>query len=254
MDDSTGPIRPIGYIEMPSPSFGMPEPADGRPAEDQASPASQAPAAPGPAEREASSQPRLDDRAEARSSRAGADIDRTVRLGRGCYLSPTASVRGEVTLGDEVFVGPASSIRGDAGAPIRIGSQSNVQDGAVIHSLEGRWLVINNNRYAVYIGERVSLAHQCLVHGPAAILDGSFIGFGAVVVNSTIGRDCVIMHLAYVANVEIPDGRMVPVGAVVDTPERARSLPRVTNELKQYASEVVRANREHARDYSSGKR
>lgn len=253
MDDATGSIRPIGYIEMPGTTIGMPEAPGERPGEEQQQPAVE-PAASRAVPPRRPVETRAGARAEASAPATSADVGRGVRLGRGCYVSPTASIKGEVTLGEEVFVAPAASIRGDSGAPIRIGSLSNVQDGAVIHAREGRSLAVDSKRYAVYIGESVSLAHQCLVHGPAAVLDGSFVGFGAVVVNSTIGRECVIMHLAYVANVEIPDGRMVPVGAVVDTPERARSLPRVTSELKEFAAEVARANRKHASDYNGEER
>ena len=183
-----------------------------------------------------------------------AEVGPRVRLGRGTWVSPTASVAGDVVIGREVFVGPGASIRGDSGARVHVGDASNVQDGAVVHALEGRSIVVGDREYAVYIGERVSLAHQALVHGPAAIMDGCFVGFGATVINSALGRGCVVMHRAYVSDVEVPAGRLVPVGAVVDTAERARSLPRVPRDVQEFAEGVVEANRRYAREYGESAR
>jgi carbonic anhydrase len=242
MDGKNSGIEPIGYIEMPGTAVEMPD-TSFTPSEPN-QPVRQADPPPTASTAERSAQ------REQRPRGVRGEVGRRARLGRVDYISATASVLGDVVLGEEVFVGPGASVRGDTGAQIRIGNQSNVQDGAVVHADSGRSLVVGNVPYAVYIGDRVSLGHQCLVHGPAAILDGSFIGYGSLVVNSTIGRDCVVMHLAYVANVEIPDGRLVPVGAVVDTPERARSLPRVPADLKGFAAESVRAYTKHARDYN----
>jgi carbonic anhydrase len=242
MDGKTGGIEPIGYIEMPGTAVEMPGSSYTPTEVDKPAAQVEAPSTATAAERWA--------QREQRPRGVRGDVGRRARLGRVDYVSATASVLGDVVLGEEVFVGPGASIRGDTGAPIHIGNQSNVQDGAVVHADSGRSLMVGNVSSAVYIGERVSLGHQCLVHGPAAILDGSFIGYGSLVVNSTVGRDCVVMHLAYVANVEIPDGRLVPVGAVVDTLERARSLPRVPADLKEFAAESVRANTKHARDYN----
>jgi carbon dioxide concentrating mechanism protein CcmM len=159
---------------------------------------------------------------------------------------------GDVSLGEDVFVAPVASIRGDTGAPIRIGSGSNVQDGAVIHAADGRAFTVDNQRYAVYVGERVSLAHRCLVHGPVTIGDDAFIGFGAMVMNCTVGRGAVVMHMAYVTDVDIPPGRMVPTGTVVDSPDQARALPKVSPDLREMAERVVQNNRRYARDYADG--
>lgn len=177
-----------------------------------------------------------------------------VAAGKGTFVSPNSSVVGQVTLGEEVFVAPLASIRADTGAPIHVGNQSNVQDGAVVHCAEGHTIAVNNKPYAVYIGERVTLAHRCLVHGPVAIHDDAFIGFGAFVLGSTIGRGAVVMHMAYVSDVDIPPGRMVPPGTVVDTPEQARSLPKVSTEIRQLADGLIQANRRYARQYLEGAR
>ncbi len=236
-----GSIQPIGYMPMPSTTIGAP-PAEGE------APVAEAPR---PAEATLPAAAATD---AAQPERRPAAVGPQVRVGRGTYVSPTASVVGDVVLGQEVYVGPGASVRGDSGARIYVGDLSNVQDGVVIHGQEKRTVELAGERFAVYVGRHVSLAHQCLLHGPVAVHDGCFVGFGATVVNSVLGRGCVVLHRAYVSDVEIPAGRLVPVGAVVDTDERVRSLPRVPAELAKFAESVVEANRRYARLYGEAGR
>ncbi len=97
-----------------------------------------------------------------------------------------------------------ASVRGDEEMPIFLSKDSNVQDGVVIHGLEtidehGK-LVENNlvvgpdgKKYAVYVGERVSLAHQYQVHGPALIGKDTFIGMQAFVFKPHVGETIVYL-------------------------------------------------------------
>jgi len=96
------------------------------------------------------------------------------------YVHPLASVIGGVILGKNILVSPMASLRGDEGQPLFIGDDSNVQDGVVIHALETEMngtaveenlLVVDGVRYAVYVGRRVSLAHQVQIHGPTVVHD-----------------------------------------------------------------------------------
>ena len=96
-----------------------------------------------------------------------------------------------------VMVAPCASIRGDEGTPIKVGDNSNVQDGCVIHALEtseGGQEVSNNlfeangGKYAVYIGKNVSMAHQSQVHGPAVVGNNVFGVMQAFAIKSIIKR------------------------------------------------------------------
>jgi carbonic anhydrase/acetyltransferase-like protein (isoleucine patch superfamily) len=153
------------------------------------------------------------------------------------FVDPMASVIGDVELGGEVFVAPFASIRGDEGQPISVGDESNVQDGVVIHALEtlvhgqpmpGRTYEVNGRQYAVYIGKRVSLAHQSQVHGPARVDDDVFVGMQALVFKSWIGRGSVIEPGAKVIGVIVPPGRYVPAGTVLTDQKLADKLPEIT--------------------------
>lgn len=166
------------------------------------------------------------------------------------YISPRAAVIGRVHIGRGVFVGPFASIRGDEGGPIHIGDGGNVQDGAILHALLDQTVEVAGERYAIHIGQGVSVSHGAIVHGPAAIDDNTFVGFGAVVFQARIGRDVVILHRAVVSgDVAVPDGRMVPAGAVIESQEQADVLPPVPAGLRQMQLNVVRVNHELARAY-----
>ena len=117
------------------------------------------------------------------------------------YVHPLAAVIGSVTVGRNVMVAPGSSIRGDEGQPLFIGHDSNVQDGVVIHALETvshgapvekNLYEVDGRKYAVYVGSRVSLAHQAQIHGPAVILDDTFVGMKVLVFRAYVGKGCVI--------------------------------------------------------------
>jgi carbonic anhydrase len=153
------------------------------------------------------------------------------------FVDPMASVIGDVALGSSVYVAPFASIRGDEGQPISVGDESNVQDGVVIHALEtldhgqpvpNRTYEVDGRPYAVYIGKRVSLAHQSQVHGPARVDDDVFVGMQALVFKSWIGRGAVIEPGAKVIGVIVPPGHYVPAGMVLTDQKLADQLPEIT--------------------------
>jgi len=84
------------------------------------------------------------------------------------FIHPAAHVLGDVTLGGRVSVWPTAVIRGDT-APIAVGDDSNVQDGAVLHVDRG---------VPCTIGKRVAIGHRAVVHG-ATVHDDCLIGIGA---------------------------------------------------------------------------
>lgn len=159
------------------------------------------------------------------------------------YVHPTASVIGWVELGREVNIAADTSVRADEGAPFYVGDRSNVQDGVVIHALKDKWVMVDGRRWAVWIGSDVSLAHQALVHGPSMIGARSFIGFKAIVHDSIVGEGCFIGLGAVVVGVEIPAGKRVPNGWIVDSPEKVRELPDVEHAHAHFNDDVVQVNR-----------
>ena len=55
---------------------------------------------------------------------------------KGAWVHKSAVVMGDVHLASGVTIWPTAVLRGDMG-PIRIGEESNIQDGAVCHDTSG---------------------------------------------------------------------------------------------------------------------
>lgn len=168
---------------------------------------------------------------------------------RNSVAHHTAVIIGDVIVGHNVFIAPNAVIRADEGSPMYIGNNSDIQDGVVIHGLKNK----PGEQYSVVIGENVSLAHQCMVHGPSYIDKNTFVGFQAAVISSNIGKNCVIETGAKVIKVNIPDNTYVPTNAVVETPEQAAALPKITDDYayKKLNEEVVKVNNALASGYRS---
>lgn len=170
------------------------------------------------------------------------------------FVHPDATVIGQVVMGDYVHVAAGSSVRADEGAPFFIGANSNVQDGAVLHALKERSVKVHDQDWAVYVGRDVSIAHGALVHGPCYVGDGTFIGFQAVVHDAIIGAKCSIGIGAVVVGVEVPEGKLVPHGMIVDTADKVRALGPVTEGHRHFAEDVVEVNRGLAAAYREHER
>ncbi len=116
------------------------------------------------------------------------------------FVHPRAFVCGDATLGPRVSVWPFAAVRGDT-APIVIGADSNVQDGAVIHVDHG---------VPCRIGARVGIGHRAIVHG-ATVADDCLIAMGAILLNGvTVGSGSIIG-----AGAVCPEGFEVPLDSLV---------------------------------------
>jgi carbon dioxide concentrating mechanism protein CcmM len=159
------------------------------------------------------------------------------------YVHSFSNIIGDVRIGANVMVAPGTSIRADEGGPFYIGEGTNIQDGVVIHGLEeGRVIGDDQHKYGVWIGKNTSITHMSLIHGPAYIGDDCFIGFRSTVFNARLGNGCIVMMHALVQDVEIPPGKYVPSGAVINSQQQADRLPDVQDEDRQFANYVAATN------------
>ena len=126
--------------------------------------------------------------------------DRRVEAKGEHWIADSATVIGSVVLEENASVWFGAVVRGDCDV-ITIGENSNVQDGAVLHTDYG---------FPLSIGRDVTVGHQAMLHG-CTIGDGSLIGIQAVILNGAkIGRGCIIGAGALIAEgKEIPDGSLV---------------------------------------------
>jgi carbonic anhydrase/acetyltransferase-like protein (isoleucine patch superfamily) len=98
------------------------------------------------------------------------------------WIADSAVLIGRVLLGAGASVWYGAVLRGD-NEPIVIGRESNVQEGAVLHTDPGCPLTV---------GEGVTVGHQAMLHG-CTVGDGALIGMQAIVLNrALIGARCLV--------------------------------------------------------------
>lgn len=191
------------------------------------------------------------------------------------YVDPLALVIGDCEIGRLVLVAPFAVCRADEGIPIHVGDYSNMQDGVILHALEtgshgkniddrrysseGSLLRANDtgfkNGFAIYVGDKVSLAHGVQVHGPAYVGNDTFVGMKSLIFNAKIGNRVAIGVSSTVTNgVTIPDDKFVPPGTIVTTQTQADALPaRVGSPYEEINKAVIHVNQELAKGYNAQK-
>jgi carbon dioxide concentrating mechanism protein CcmM len=173
-----------------------------------------------------------------------------------------------------VMVAPTAVCRGDEGTPIHIGDYSNVQDGVVVHALEttingtnidgrrysqeGQILSAKDNStfskgFAVWVGDRTSLAHGAMIHGPAWIGSDTFIGMESTIFNAKIGNNVAVgVSSTITGGVVIPDNKFVPPGSIITTQKQADSLPpRIGSPYESTNKAVIHVNEHLAEGYGN---
>ena len=142
--------------------------------------------------------------------------------GQGHFIADDATLIGDVVLESQSSVWFNAVIRGD-NATITIGEESNVQDGAVLHTDPGLPLTL---------GKGVIVGHNVMLHG-CTVGDNTLIGIGAVVLNKAkIGKNCIIGANALVTEgTEIPDNSMA-----------LGSPAKVVRQLEEGVSEMLKLN------------
>ncbi|SOC06437.1 carbon dioxide concentrating mechanism protein CcmM [Ureibacillus xyleni] len=177
-------------------------------------------------------------------------VQRFPKIHQTAFISQFSSVIGDVTISNNVFVAPNVSIRADEGTPFYIGSNTNLQDGVILHGLLNRKISLGNKKYSIFIGNEVSVAHGALVHGPCYIGDKVFVGFNAIVYNAIVGEGSFISTNAVVTNgVRIAPNRFVPPGANIDSQEKADALSPIPGDSEEFAAQVQRVNQEFPASY-----
>ena len=154
-------------------------------------------------------------------------LDRSPSFGAEVFLAPNAVVVGDVRLGDRVSVWYGAILRGDVHT-IEIGTDSNVQDGAVFHGTLGEW--------PVRLGQRVSVGHHATIHG-AVVEDDVLVGIGARLLDGVrIGRYSLVAAGAVVREgTQVPERSLVVgVPAVVKRPLTDAEIERITRTPGRY--------------------
>lgn len=137
---------------------------------------------------------------------------------KSCFIAPNACVIGNVELGENASIWFNVVIRAD-NAQIKIGENSNIQDGSILHV---------DDDFPIVIAQNVTVGHKVMLHG-CTIDEGSLIGMNAVVLNGAkIGKNCLVGANALVTeNMIIPDGSLVlgsPAKVIKQLDEKAKVM------------------------------
>lgn len=155
------------------------------------------------------------------------------RIAPDAYLASDATVVANVDVGPEASVWHQAVLRGDV-APIVVGAQSNVQDGAVVHVADD---------LPAILGKLVTVGHKAIVHA-CTVEDEVLVGMGAIILDGArVGTRSIIG-----ANATVKQGMDIPPGSLVlGTPAKiVRMLSaEEQDEIKMWALRYVRLSREY---------
>ncbi|MCG8417557.1 MAG: gamma carbonic anhydrase family protein [Proteobacteria bacterium] len=126
--------------------------------------------------------------------------ERSVTINGTCFVADSAVLIGSIVLENDASVWFNAVLRGDSDI-ITVGAESNIQDGAVLHTDAGIRLTL---------GRGVTVGHTAMLHG-CEVGDYSLIGIGSIILNrARIGKHCIIGANALVTEEKtIPDGSLV---------------------------------------------
>jgi carbonic anhydrase/acetyltransferase-like protein (isoleucine patch superfamily) len=104
-------------------------------------------------------------------------------IGSNSFVAENSTIVGDVVIGENCSVWFNTVIRGDVNF-IRIGNNSNIQDGAVIHG--------TYKNASTTIGSNVSVGHRAIVHG-CTLKDYVLIGMGAIIMDHAVVEEfCIV--------------------------------------------------------------
>ncbi len=149
---------------------------------------------------------------------------KTPRVHPAAYVNEMAYVVGDVEIGEDSTVWPSAVIRGDDGQ-VRIGRDTHVQDGTIIHTFGPS-----------QIGDHVNIGHSVVVHS-ARIGDCCLIGNNATLLEyCEVGDYCVIGSNAVVlSGTKVPSHSFV-VGAPAQIRPLAESQKRlISGDMRHFA-------------------
>ena len=123
------------------------------------------------------------------------------------FIAEGAVVIGDVRIGAGSSIWYGCVVRGDVNS-ITIGSNTNIQDGTIIHVNHDRPLADggSDGGMATVIGDDITVGHMALLHA-CTLESGSFVGMRAVVMDGAV----------------VESGAMVAAGALLTPGKRVRS-------------------------------
>lgn len=154
--------------------------------------------------------------------------DKVPRIAETAWVAETAYVVGDVVIGEGSSVWPSAVVRGDFSS-IRIGTNTHVEDGSVVHTGE-----------PLEIGDHVTVGHLVVVHGRRV---GDHV---------LLGNNCTILDGAEIGSFTIvAAGAVVRPGTVVPEGSFVRGLPATVEPLDERRLAGLRARRNPDTGYAA---
>ena len=117
------------------------------------------------------------------------------------FLASGVKIIGDVRIGKNSSVWYNTVIRGDVHY-VQIGSETNIQDGSMLH--------VTKSISPLIIGNRVTIGHAVKLHG-CTLKDLSFVGIGATLLDNVVVEE----NAMVAAGALVRPGFVVPSGKVV---------------------------------------
>ncbi|MEP6997020.1 MAG: phenylacetic acid degradation protein PaaY [Betaproteobacteria bacterium] len=118
------------------------------------------------------------------------------------FVHPSAVLIGDVIVGPGCYVGPTASLRGDFGR-IELRAGSNIQDACVMHGFPSTDTVVEENGH---------IGHGAILHG-CIVKANALVGMNAVVNdNAVIGESAIVAAMAFIKAGMIVPPRMLVAG------------------------------------------
>ncbi len=102
--------------------------------------------------------------------------DKHPQIDETAFIAENAIIIGDVTIGTKSSIWYSCVLRGDMNF-IRIGNDTNIQDGTVVH--------VDSKGYPTILGDRVTVGHMALLHA-CTLEDDSMIGMQACVMDGAV--------------------------------------------------------------------
>mgnify|MGYP001617611369 FL=1 len=152
---------------------------------------------------------------------------RRPRIDPDAYVDPAASVIGDVIIEAGASLWPAAVLRGDQDNYVRLGRNSNVQDGAILHVTP---------QFPCLVGDNVTIGHRAVIHA-CTVMSNTRIGIGAVVLNGAVVEE----------GAQVGAGALVPPGKVVAAGWLVMGVP--ATPVRQMGPEELEDILRNAREY-----
>ena len=164
------------------------------------------------------------------------------------FIAETAVIIGDVEIGPGASIWYGCVIRADLNK-IRIGANTNIQDGTIIHcnhDREGDYRVTGGGE-PTFIGDNVTVGHLALLHA-CTVEDGGFIGMRAAVLDRAVVESGALVA----AGAVVAPGKRIPSGQLwVGNP--ARYLRDVRDQDRGFMTYIPEHYAELGREYNQSK-